>query len=72
MLSKLDGAAVREFFDAFFELPVDTWSSYMRSDTSPTELSGVMAKLFRAAPWSTRRRLVRGNPAAFARLARPD
>ncbi len=72
MLSKLDGPAVREFFDAFFELPVDTWSSYMRSDTSPTELSGVMAKLFRAAPWSTRRRLVRGNPAAFARLARPD
>ena len=72
MLSKLDGTAVREFFDAFFELPLDTWSSYMRADTAPTELSSVMAKLFRAAPWSTRRRLVRANPAAFARLVRPD
>lgn len=72
MLGKLDGPAVREFFDAFFALPLDTWSAYMRADTPPTELSGVMSKLFRAAPWSTRRRLVRGNPAAFARLARPD
>jgi lycopene beta-cyclase len=72
MLSRLDGAAVREFFDAFFELPLDTWSAYMRADTSPTELSGVMITLFRAAPWSIRRRLVRGNPAAFARIIRPD
>jgi lycopene beta-cyclase len=72
MLSKLDGAAVREFFGAFFELPLPTWSAYMRADASPTEVSRVMTQLFRAAPWSTRRRLLRGNPAAFARLARPS
>jgi len=72
MLSKLDGAAVREFFDTFFELPTDTWSSYMRADSRPAELSSVMTTLFRAAPWSTRRRLIRGNPVAFARLARPN
>lgn len=72
VLSKLDHAAVREFFDAFFGLPVPTWSAYMRSDASPSEVSGVMTKLFRSAPWSTRRRLARGNPAALARLIRPS
>jgi hypothetical protein len=72
MLSKLDGVAVREFFDTFFELPLETWSAYMRADAGPAELSGVMTRLFRAAPWSTRRRLIRGNPAAFAGLIRPD
>jgi lycopene beta-cyclase len=71
-LGKLDGAGVREFFGAFFELPLPTWSAYMRADASPTEVSRVMTQLFRAAPWSTRRRLLRGNPAAFARLARPS
>ena len=71
MLSRLDAVAVREFFDTFFELPLETWSSYMRADISPTELSGVMARLFGAAPWPTRRRLLSGNPAAFARIIRP-
>lgn len=72
MLAKLEGPAVREFFDAFFDLPMPTWSSYMRADTLPIELSGVMTKLFRAAPWSTRRRLIRGRPAAFAQVIHPD
>lgn len=71
MLSHLDAAGIREFFDTFFELPLDTWSSYMRADTAPTALAGVMTKLFGAAPWSTRRRLISGNPAAFTRLIRP-
>ncbi len=72
MLGKLDGAAVREFFGAFFDLPLPIWSAYMRADAPPSEVSRVMTQLFRAAPWSTRRRLIRGNPAAFARLARPS
>lgn len=71
VLVRLDRAGVREFFEAFFDLPDETWSAYLRSDTPPRELSGVMASLFRSAPWSTRRRLVRGNPAAFGRLLHP-
>ena len=34
--------------------------TYMRADSSPTDVGRVMAQLFRAAPWSTRRRLLRG------------
>ncbi len=72
VLSKLDHVAVREFFGAFFDLPLPTWSAYMRADASPAEVSRVMTQLFRSAPWSIRRRLVRGNPAGLARLARPS
>ena len=72
MLGQLDGAAVREFFATFFDLPLQTWSTYMRADSSPTDVGRVMAQLFRAAPWSTRRRLLRGRPTAFVRLARPS
>jgi hypothetical protein len=72
MLGELDGAAVREFFATFFDLPVQTWSTYMSADSSPTDVSRVMMQLFRAARWSTRRRLLRSNPAAFIRLVRPS
>jgi lycopene beta-cyclase len=72
MLGKLDSASVREFFGTFFDLPVPTWAAYMRSDSPPTDVSRVMAKLFGSAPWPTRRRLIRGNPVAFARLIRPQ
>ena len=72
MLGQLDGAAVREFFATFFDLPLQNWSTYMRADSSPTDVGRVMAQLFRAAPWSTRRRLLRGPPADFVRLARPS
>lgn len=71
VLGKLDGPAVREFFAAFFDLPTAAWTAYLRSDSSPAELSRVMLQLFMSAPWSTRRRLMRGNPTALARLVRP-
>jgi lycopene cyclase-like protein len=72
MLGELDGAAVREFFATFFDLPVQTWSTYMSADSAPTDVSRAMMQLFRAAHWSTRRRLLRSNPAAFIRLVRPS
>ncbi len=63
--------AIREFFGAFFDLPVDRWATYLRLDSSPAETASVMAELFRSSPWSLRRRLAAGNPAALARLLRP-
>jgi len=72
MLTRLDADQTRQFFGEFFDLPPDMWPKYMRSGTPPTELSAVMARLFRQAPWSTRRRLMVGNPMAFARLLRPS
>ncbi len=71
MLLRLDDDEVREFFDAFFRLPVEQISRYMRIDTPPAEVAGVMSRLFRSTSWPMRRRLASGNPAALARLLRP-
>ena len=70
LLLRLDDDEVRDFFGAFFELPVDEWRGYMRIDTLPSEVASVMTKVFRASSWSMRRRLVSGNPMTFARLVR--
>jgi lycopene beta-cyclase len=72
MMLRLDADSISEFFGTFFDLPTDQWSAYMRSATAPVEVSGVMARLFKKASWSTRRQLVAGNPSMFARLIRPS
>ena len=72
MLTRIDADQTRQFFGEFFDLPSEVWPKYMRSATPPAELSAVMARLFKQAPWSTRRRLMVGNPMAFARLLRPS
>lgn len=69
MMLKLDDDDVREFFGAFFEL--DDWPTYLRLDSSPGEVSRVMAALFKSVSWPMRRRLMSANPAMFARLLRP-
>jgi lycopene beta-cyclase len=71
VLLGLDDAEVREFFDAFFELPQRDWAAYLRIDTPPREISAAMVRLFRSSSWRLRRRLAGRNPAALARLARP-
>jgi lycopene beta-cyclase len=71
MLLGLDAAGVRAFFGDFFDLPVERWSTYLRVDSSPTEIGAVMTQLFRSASWPMRRRLMSANPAMFARLLRP-
>lgn len=70
-LLRLDDDETRQFFGAFFDLPEEQWAAYLRLDTPPIELARVMARLFRSSSWSLRRRLMSGNPAALARLARP-
>lgn len=71
VLLDLDDDDVRAFFDAFFELSTDDWSAYLRIDTPPTNVSAVMARLFRSSSWRTRRRLAGRNPATLGRLLRP-
>jgi lycopene beta-cyclase len=71
VLLDLDEDEVRGFFDAFFDLPPADWSAYLRIDTSPTEVSAVMTRLFRSSNWQLRRRLAGRNPASLARLLRP-
>lgn len=55
------GPDVGVFFDAFFDLPSGDWLRYLRTDTSPGEVSATMWRVFAAAPWSVRRRLVTGR-----------
>ena len=71
VLLDLDDDDVRAFFDAFFELSADDWSAYLRVDTPPTDVSAVMARLFRSSSWQVRRRLAGRNPTTLARLLRP-
>jgi lycopene beta-cyclase len=71
VLLDLDEDEVRSFFDAFFDLGVGDWSSYLRLDAPPGEISAVMARLFRSSSWQLRRRLAGRNPAALARVVRP-
>ncbi len=71
VLAALDGDDVRIFFDAFFDLPTPDWSAYLSTASSPARISAVMTRLFRQASWSTRRHLLRGDPAAFAKFVRP-
>lgn len=70
-LLRLDDDDVRQFFGTFFDLPTDRWASYLRTDTPPAEVAAAMKQLFTASSWSLRRRLMSGNPAGLARLARP-
>jgi lycopene beta-cyclase len=49
------------FFDAFFDLPVDVWASYLRVDSPPATVVRAMSAVLRALPWSMRRRLL-ANP----------
>jgi lycopene beta-cyclase len=67
-LLQLDGDETRSFFDAFFDLPADRWTEYLRIDTTPAAVASVMRGVFSAAPWSVRRRLMAGNPLTLAHL----
>lgn len=57
-LLTFDRAGVQAFFQAFFGLAPDDWSGYLSGTLTPTAEAAVMARLFAAAPWSVRRRLV--------------
>ena len=71
VLLRLDRSGVQQFFGSFFDLPVETWSPYMRIDTPPKQLAGVMTQMFAQAPWELRRRLMTGDPRRMLRLLRP-
>lgn len=71
VLLDLDDDEIRAFFDAFFDLPIEDWTAYLRVDTPPREISAVMTRLFRSSSWQLRRRLAGRNPATLARLLRP-
>ena len=66
-LSRFDGADVQEFFDTFFSLPTADWSAYLRIDTSPATIAGVMAKFFARMSWQIRAKVMAANPLLLLR-----
>jgi lycopene beta-cyclase len=67
-LLRLDSHQMQAFFDAFFDVPTDWWSAYLRVHATPVEVARVMSAVFSSVPWSVRRRLAAGNPMVLARL----
>lgn len=58
------------FFGAFFDLPTERWSGYLRVDVDPSEVVRAMRAVFMALPWPLRARLAAGSPLPFVRLLR--
>lgn len=54
----LDADDIADFFDCFFDLPVDTWAPYLRVDAEPGEVRSAMLAVFRRCPSNLRRRLM--------------
>lgn len=60
----LDAAGTRSFFDAFFELPPERWTAYLRIDSPPGEVAKTMQAVFTAVPNAVRRRIAAAIPLA--------
>lgn len=58
VLQSLPDAAVAEFFDAFFSLPMHQWSAYLRVDATPRQVRQAMLGVFRGVGATTRFRLM--------------
>ncbi|MFK7918801.1 MAG: lycopene cyclase family protein [Ilumatobacter sp.] len=71
VLLRLDAAGVRSFFGTFFEMDTERWTGYLRIDTPPRRLAGIMTSMFRRASWRLRARLMTGNPLRLLRTLRP-
>ncbi len=69
-LLRLDAADLQSFFDAFFALPTDQWATYLRVDTTVSDVTRAMRSVFRSVPWPVRRRLAMASPLPFGRLLR--
>jgi lycopene beta-cyclase len=69
-LLRMRPPGVREFFDAFFDLPVARWAPYLRVDATVDEVTAVMWSVFSAVSWRVRRQLAAGSPLRMARALR--
>lgn len=66
VLSGLPRTSIGDFFDAFFALPKEQWSSYLRIDSDPEKIRAAMLGVFRGVGNPTRLRLM-SSPGALLR-----
>lgn len=71
VLLSLDGDGLVDFFEAFYSIPDDLWSDYLRVDAPDDRVARAMRAVFGAAPWSVRRRLLGVDRRVLGRLLRP-
>ncbi|HSN81228.1 MAG TPA: lycopene cyclase family protein [Polyangiales bacterium] len=70
-LVRMNADEISRFFDAFFELPRDSWSGYLGATLEPGALGTAMTQIFRTLPASVQWHLIRrGFSAGAAPLAR--
>ncbi|MGB9339632.1 MAG: lycopene cyclase family protein, partial [Polyangiales bacterium] len=62
----MSATEIARFFDAFFQLPRDTWSGFLSGNLSPSALGFAMTQIFRSLPASVRWHLVRTGLSAGA------
>lgn len=65
-LRAMPAATIPLFFDAFFDLPTETWSAYLRVDADPKSVRAAMLGVFRRVDNATRLRLM-SSPASLLR-----
>lgn len=70
VLVRLDGDGLIDFFEAFYSIAPDLWADYLRVDAPEVRTAAAMRAVFRAAPWSVRRRLLGLDRRLLGRLAR--
>lgn len=58
VLLRLDREGLVDFFEAFYSIAPDLWADYLRVDSPDDRVAAAMRAVFRAAPWSVRRKLV--------------
>lgn len=63
-LLRLDVGGTIELFETFFALPESVWGAYLDVGAPPGRVMVSMGRIFAAAPWSVRRRLIGAVPAA--------
>lgn len=70
VLLRIDGDALIDFFEAFYSIPPELWADYLRIGAPHRRTAAAMRAVFRAAPWSVRRRLLRLDGRVLAGLLR--
>ena len=68
VLLRLPPTELAEFFDAFFDLPIELWSAYLRIDSAPRDVSRAMTAVLRRLPWRVRRRVLATPPVRRRRV----
>lgn len=67
---RMESDRLLDFFEAFYSVAPDLWADYLRVDAPDVRVAAAMRAVFRAAPWSVRRRMLGLDRSALGVLAR--